>query len=69
MRQSERPKCCDDCFDLIPSDDDFGRDINIKFTLNELIDTVRDYPCMVAKRRLNYKWAKMNEKFVGIMWR
>ena len=50
------------CFDLMPCDDDFGRDI----TLDELIDKVRDYPCMAATWRLMYEWAKMNGNLLAL---
>ena len=49
---------------MISKCDDDGSDINA--TLAELIDKVRDYPCMVATRRRMYHWAKLNDNLLGL---
>ena len=49
---------------MIPCDDDSGRDINV--TLDELIDKVRGYQCMVATRRKMHLWAKLNRNLLGL---
>lgn len=67
-RQScKRPKCFDDCSNLIPCDYDYSvmkQDINI--TLNELLDKVRGYPCMVETRITYYSWAKENGDLLAL---
>ena len=60
----ERPKCFDDCSDLIPCDDDSGGDIDV--TLDELIEKVQGYPCMIRTRREYYEWAKFNGDLLGL---
>lgn len=64
MRQSrggknpcKRPKCFDDCSDLIPCDySTTKQDVNV--TLDQLIEKVIGYPCMIETRRVYYSWAK-----------
>ena len=62
----KRPKYFDDCSDMELSwqerNERLFYDINI--TLNELIDKVSDYQCMVQTRKRYYIWAKQT----GALW-
>ena len=54
-----RPKYFDDCSDMeweryVPGTGQYDLDI----TLDELIEKVEEYPCMVETREMYYEWAK-----------
>ena len=65
----ERPKYFDDCSDMeiCLQQRENGRVYNdIDITLQELIEKVSDYPCMVDTRETFYDWAKETGNLIGL---
>eukprot|EP00484_Ammonia_sp_Unknown_P000705 CAMPEP_0197021240 /NCGR_PEP_ID=MMETSP1384-20130603/2144_1 /TAXON_ID=29189 /ORGANISM="Ammonia sp." /LENGTH=879 /DNA_ID=CAMNT_0042449021 /DNA_START=23 /DNA_END=2662 /DNA_ORIENTATION=- len=52
----ERPRYFDDCSDMNATREVRGNP-DIEISLEELVETVADYPCMVATRQRYYSWA------------
>ena len=54
----ERPAYFDDCSDMELIDNGYGLKPDINITKEELIEKVKDYPCMVETRELLYVWSR-----------
>ena len=63
--ECERPAYFDDCSDMELGYNIYNNKPDVNLTLAELIEKVKDYPCMVETRKMMYPWVSQ----VGGIWR
>lgn len=63
--ECRRPKNFDDCSDMPLGPNPYNSHDDLNVTLDELIEKVKDYPCMIETRKLMYPWVAQ----LGGIWR